>query len=549
MAENTGIVSFFNDIIQQNLVSHFDKPDQSLTFVAGRVKQDTPNISANSDIQRQTLAGAVVGKVVDLNESYYQVVKRNNWTSGAIYNAYDPTKLNQNHYVLVTEPNGSKTVYLCMENGDAYSTGRSSVNRPDGSIGSISPSEDGYKWMALYNITGNMVRFLTAKHMPVPTLSQIDDAPSSSSLKLSTSALNYWYGNRGSLYRFDIADWIRDLRWDEKPSLSLRERTNDEAQIELVTEFDSDNVIAERRGWSIKDVVIKKGGSGYTTIFDSLFINIEPKDNIYNATLDNIIGNEYNSILDAYGPGIRPLFTLGALDFPTLLGSDKAMLVLNMDSSSIEQITGNKNYNTFSLVRNLKTEKDGQLVDIKNAVKPGESFRMTTILQIRSSTSTSNFLSVAVIGGDIHSFGSGTNSTNNTVVAVNTAARTMELSSSSAINGEHFIQNGVQVYNKGGNTPSTIATAITASTKADKNSSSSTTAAIANFIGTGTNNVQTSPTKAITLPIHRVSATPDRYGTNVVYTQKFDTNIVLDNNGQNTLQLSLLVGGSEITAI
>ena len=45
MAENTGIVSFFNDIIQQNLVSHFDKPDQSLTFVAGRVKQDTPNIS------------------------------------------------------------------------------------------------------------------------------------------------------------------------------------------------------------------------------------------------------------------------------------------------------------------------------------------------------------------------------------------------------------------------------------------------------------------------------------------------------------------------
>lgn len=549
MTEKTGIVSFFNDIIQQNLVSHFDQPDQSLTFVAGRVKQDTPNVSGFSDLQKQTLAGAVVGRVVDLNESYYQVVKRNNWTSGAIYNAYDPTKLNQNHYVLVTEPNGSKTVYLCMENGDSYDTGRLSVNRPDGAIGTITSSEDGYKWMALYNITGNMVRFLTAKHMPVPTLSQIDDAPSSSSLKLSTAALNYWYANRGSLYRFDIADWIRDLRWDEKPSLSLRERTNDEAQIELITEFDSDNVITERRGWSIKDIVIKKGGSGYTTIFDSLFLSAEPKDNIYNATLDHIVGNEYNSILDVYGPGIRPLFTLGALDFPTLLGSDKAMLVLTMDSSSIEQLTGNKNYNTFSLVRNLKTEKDGQLVDIKNAVKPGESFRMTTILQIRNTTSTSAFVAVAAIGGDIHSFGSGTNSTNNTVVATNVAARTMELASSSAINGEHFIGNGVQVYNKGGNAPSTIATAISASSKADRNSSSATTASIANFIGSATNNIQTSPTKAITLPIHRVSATPDRYGTNVVYTQKFDTNIILDNNGQNTLQLSLLVGGSEITAI
>lgn len=98
------------------------------------------------------------------------VVKRHNWSSGIVYSQYDDQIVNlttDNFYVLTDEYN----VYKCLFNN----SGVVSTSKPTGTSTSSITTADGYVWKYMYTIsTGDALKFLTASHIPVKTLSTDD---------------------------------------------------------------------------------------------------------------------------------------------------------------------------------------------------------------------------------------------------------------------------------------------------------------------------------------------------------------------------------------
>ena len=381
---NAGIVQLVNKTFAKAFVD--EVKTNPVTFVIGKFNAEGEE-TVTSDEAKQSLGGAVVGKTIQGEDSFALITERINWVSGSVYNAYDPARQNSNHYVLVTGPDNTQSVYLCIENGDAYQKGSISTIRPDGNFGEIISTEDGYKWLRLYNITGKFFKFLTASHIPVPTREDIDNAVSTSSLKLSNSTLNYWNSIKGRLLRFDIDPALKELRWNEKPSFALQQITSDNAIINFAFDFDSDNVVTSRRGYALRDVIIQKTGSGYTTSTNAVRLSADPDvGGTYNLEIDQIVGTEFIAGLGRFGPLIRPIFTLGNLDFPSLLNSDKGMIVASIDSSEIQKVTDVTSFDSVSLVKNLK-HSSGDNID--KVVGTNTAFRMSDKVRLTSTTNLS----------------------------------------------------------------------------------------------------------------------------------------------------------------
>ena len=414
---NAGIVQLINKTFAKAFVD--EVKTNPVTFVVGKFNEEGEE-TITSDEAKQSLGGAVVGKTIQGEDSFALITERINWVSGSIYNAYDPARQNSNHYVLVTGPDNTQSVYLCIENGDAYQKGSISTFRPDGNFGEIISTEDGYKWLRLYNITGKFFKFLTASHIPVPTREDIDNAVSTSSLKLSNSTLNYWNSIKGRLLRFDLDPALKELRWNEKPSFSLQQVTTDNAILNFAFDFDGDNVVTTRRGFSLQDVIIQKTGSGYTTSTNAIRLSSDPDvGGTYNLTIDQIVGTEFIAGLGRFGPLIRPIITLGNLDFPSLLNSDKGMIVASIDSSEIQKVTDVTSFDSVSLVQNLK-HSSGENID--KVVGINKAFRMTDKIKVTSTTNLniSDTLNSAQVT-------SGTRSTGNKIASVNSTNKVLEL--------------------------------------------------------------------------------------------------------------------------
>ena len=376
---NSGIVQLVNKTFAKTFADEAAR--NPITFVIGKYDPEG-NEDITSDEAKETFGGAVVGKTIDGSDSYALVADRINWTRGNVYNAYDPAKQNNNHYALVTESDNTLSVYLCIENGDAYQKGSQSLIRPQGNFGEILTSEDGYKWLRLYNITGKFFKFLTASHIPVPTNEDIDNAPSTSALKLSNQTLSYWNSQKGRLIRFDIHPAIRELRWNTKPSLGFKQITGNDAIVNFAFDFDSDNVVELRRGYSIRDIIIQDGGFGYTTSYNALKLSDNPDyGGQYNLDADQIVGSDNISGLGMNGPLIRPIFTLGNMEFPSLLNSDKGMFVAHIDSSEIQKVSSVTTFDSVSIVQNLK-HSSGQNMD--QVVGLNSAFRMSDRVKLNS---------------------------------------------------------------------------------------------------------------------------------------------------------------------
>jgi len=454
MSQDLGPIQLINRVFQKYFKEYVK--DNPLTFIVGKAAFAATE-SPTSDAAKQNLAGAIIGKTVNAEDSFYLVVSNNLWTRGASYNAYRPDRINKNHYVLVTAQNGKKTVYLCIENGDSYEASLLSVEEPNGRIGQIIKMGDGYKWMALYHITGHMTKFLTSNYIPVPTQYDIDQAPSSSSLKLTNAAMDYWKGNSGKLLRFDIANWMRDIRWSSKPIIQLRQRTGDDANIDVIFEYDADNVVVERRGWSLLGINVKSDGSGYTRMIDAMHLDSEPDDNKWKVTSDHIIGNDYNSLLDTHGPAIVPVFTLGALDLPTILRADKSMLVVTLDASDIAQLTDATSFDSVSLVQNLK-HSNGQNID--KVIGKNTAFRASTKINYTDLSGFSPVVGNEIQGIDI--IGS-KRSIGSKVISHNATKKFIEIS-----NYDGYLSDSAMFFDSSATKPTTIITNVADETSQGK---------------------------------------------------------------------------------
>lgn len=117
------------------------------------------------------------------------VIRRHNWASGLVYNAYSDTTdpeaaeaANSAPYYVVTD---DWNVYKCLSNN----YGALSTSKPK-SISALSDlqTEDGYIWKYMYTVTAEeQLRFVTNEYIPVRTLSTNDQ---SLQWQVQTNAIN-----------------------------------------------------------------------------------------------------------------------------------------------------------------------------------------------------------------------------------------------------------------------------------------------------------------------------------------------------------------------
>ena len=386
--ENKGIVNLINKSFRNSIVDEFK--NNPVTFVIGKFNAESSE-SIRSDVARQSFGGAVVGKTISGEDAFSLIAPRIDWTRGQSYNAYSPQAENTRHYVLSTDDQGVSSVYLCIENGDTYTKGLKSTIQPQGDFGKILSFDDGYKWIRLYNITDGFHKFLTSAHIPVPSLDDINNSNSTSSLRLSLETLNYWFTNAGQILRFDVEEEVKDLRWTSKPTFTITQVPANPASVEFVFENDTTNVISTRRGWALKDIKVNKSGSGYTQQNNFIIAGTSgvtsdaPTYSPLGIGLDHLFGTSRITSINKTGPFIKPVLSLGALDIPTLLGSDRAMFVADISANEIIQNTSVTTFDSVALVQNLKhTNGD----NIETVVGKNTAFRMTDKIKFKTLSSS-----------------------------------------------------------------------------------------------------------------------------------------------------------------
>jgi hypothetical protein len=105
-------------------------------------------------------------------------IKRNFWTTGTVYNAYDDRTIDtalmdgNNKMIVVTSDNH---VYKCLANN----YGANSTVKPTSTITTTDfQTADGYIWKYLYTLTAeDLLRFATTSFIPVKTLTINDGSP------------------------------------------------------------------------------------------------------------------------------------------------------------------------------------------------------------------------------------------------------------------------------------------------------------------------------------------------------------------------------------
>ena len=358
-----------------------DNPSQKTGY---RSPQDAEDISG--------VVGVNLSK--DNSSQWFSLIARNiQWTRGAIYDAWDNTKVmdDKNFYAVVTDEFGVKRVYWCLDNN----YGALSTSPPSGTNPAPKRTSDGYLWSYLYTISGQMSKFVTSKHIPVPSIQQIDDLDlnpvnSNNPLKLARDTINYWNSRPKSIIRFTLPETeLRRVRFATKPVIKIIEITDDPCTFDITTEHFTNSWNSSEDGHKLIRIEVKNPGKNYTQSFNNLYMNPEPQYPAdYSANL--LVGNSQAAGLQ--GPLIYIVLSPDGLDFATLLGADSGMVVYSVDSSRLAQITDATSFNKVSLVENLY-DYNGDF--ISNTKKGDSPFRMSTRVTVDTGSVLANNASIA----------------------------------------------------------------------------------------------------------------------------------------------------------
>ena len=534
--DNAGIINLINKTFAKTFVQEAE--ENPITFLVGKYASN-PNEGTSNDSVKESLAGAIVGKTLEPRDVYSIVTLRNDWVSGKSYNAYDPTRDNSNHYALVTRSNGARSVWLCIDNGRFYESGLPSTVMPVGDFGKIIKTEDGYKWLKLYNLTGQLDKFVTTNFIPVPTNENIAGASAGSPLALSQKSLNYWQTNRGSLLRVDVDPVVSKIRWTNPITAGFNQRPATEAVINVIQTNDTINVIQERRGYKLEDIDVVSGATGYTETYNNLILGEEPNYSPDNLTLDHLVGDAYISTLDRYGPFIKPIFSLGSLDLPAILNADRGMFVASMDFNEIKTSgTEATSFDSVSLVQNLKHSSG---TNIEKVIGKNTVFRASD--KITLTAAPDQAVDDTILSPTISS---NTRSSLGKVVSVNASQKTVEL-----VGGDKNMKPSDVIYRRNAttNTPSLVR-----SSKSTYDSLSSAAKAGLSFatsqLRTASTSVGTTVSqKQIASSSSAVDLGEGRFGTDTValYTNKFLSGSTIQNT--QGIVFRAIIGGDGIKAI
>jgi hypothetical protein len=169
------ITDSFKKQIVQTVFDEVSFPDSASThryyIGIGRSEQwdDSENIPTVTDTPR-TIRNLRAGlqSIKSANDVTF-TIPRYNWSSGAIYSAYDDALASipaVNSYYVLTEDN---QVYVCLQQGKS-STGAATTStiKPTGTSTKAFKTADGYVWKFLYTLSATRAnKFLSANFVPV----------------------------------------------------------------------------------------------------------------------------------------------------------------------------------------------------------------------------------------------------------------------------------------------------------------------------------------------------------------------------------------------
>lgn len=171
----------------QSLLTDFADSSNNYYIGIGRSEDwndsDTARTAINAQWEERGFRNGLqsVKKVIDSTF----VVPRYNWSSGAVYSAYDDKQVGypvQTYYVM----NDENQVYICLQQSkDASGNAVVSTIQPSGgTTGTPFSTADGYIWKFLYSISaGDASKYVAANFLPIKLQGTTDSSSSASDIE------------------------------------------------------------------------------------------------------------------------------------------------------------------------------------------------------------------------------------------------------------------------------------------------------------------------------------------------------------------------------
>lgn len=264
------------------------------------------------------------------------VVPRYNWSSGAIYSAYDDAQVGyptQTYYVM----NDENQVYLCIQQG-TNNAGQANVSteQPKGGTDGVPFDEaDGYIWQFLYSIgAADATKFMSANYIPVKLQGPTDGSSTASEVEqlavqnaaIVGQVVGYAVDSGGSGYTETPTITIKGNGTKAKAGATFSG-----GQITKVNLIDSSGLYTLGSGYDYATVSVTGGGSPTkpakvrAILSSPLGLGGDPRDDLRSTAImlntkptgdestDFIVGNDFRQVGILKNPLIGGYDSAGAL--------------------------------------------------------------------------------------------------------------------------------------------------------------------------------------------------------------------------------------------
>jgi len=252
----------------QDLKTDMDSSGTHYYAVIGRSEQwnatDDAPAAINSEREERNFRLSVQSAKKLIDVSF--VVPRYNWSSGAIYSAYDDAQVgypSQTYYVM----NDENQVYLCLQRAENNAgQAQVSTDQPTGGTDGVPfDTADGYIWQFLYSIgASSATKFMSANYIPVKLQGPTDGSSTASEveqLAIQTAAipgqiLGYAIDSGGAGYSS-----APTITVSGNGTLAKAGATISGGQVSKVTLIDSSGLYTLGSGYDYATVSITGGGT------------------------------------------------------------------------------------------------------------------------------------------------------------------------------------------------------------------------------------------------------------------------------------------------
>ncbi len=275
-----------------------------------------PTVVNTAREERNFRLGAQSAKnIIDLSF----VVPRYNWSSGAIYSAYDDAQVGypaQSYYVM----NDNNQVYMCIQQSkNASGQAQVSTVQPSGNTtGTPFDTADGYIWKFLYSISAlDATKYISANYLPIKLQGATDsDSPAADVEQLAVQnaaivgqIVGYAVDSGGSGYTSTPTITVTGNGTKAKAGATISG-----GQVVKVELIDSSGSYTLGSGYNYADVAVTGGGSPTkpasvrAILSTPLGLGGDPRDDLRSTSImfnvkptgtentDFIVGNDFRQV-------------------------------------------------------------------------------------------------------------------------------------------------------------------------------------------------------------------------------------------------------------